>query len=125
MSISSHLPDLTDAYIKARTERLALDQQVAALKEQETVLKDAIISKMKNEGLSAVGGAAGMVKLKFHDEPTGEDWPTIWEYIKQHDAFDLLHRRLTSEAVKARWEGGETIPGVGKRSIPKLTVSTT
>lgn len=123
MEISSQLPDMVDQYIVARDQRLVLERQVAEMEKLEKVLKDAIIAKAKHEGLTAVGAKQGLVKINSLIEPRADDWPSVYAYIKENDAFDLLHRRLTSDAVKARWENGVEIPGVGKAEVWKLSVS--
>jgi hypothetical protein len=56
-------------------------------------------------------------------EPVAVEWVEIWGYIRETGEFDLLHRRIANLAVKARWEDGKEIPGVGKQEIFKLSVS--
>ena len=73
--------------------------------------------------MTAMGGKMGVVKLHESIEPIAEDWPKTWAFIKEHDAFELLHKRLTVTAVKERWEHGEEIPGVGRVPKYSLTVS--
>jgi len=122
-TISSQLPDLVNQYISVRAQRLNLDKEAAAVKEFEEILKDAIISKYKEQGLSAMGAANGIVKMSTLIEPVATEWTLIWDHIKETGEFDLLHRRLTSLAVKARWEVGIELPGVGKQEVYKLSVS--
>lgn len=123
MTISSHLPDMVDAYIVARSQRLALDKEVTELKEHEELLKDAIISKFKESGTTATGGQMGLVKMTVVTEPVALDWPSIWEHIKETGDFSLLHKRLANLAIKEHWEAGEIIPGVGVQDVYKLSVS--
>lgn len=121
--ISSHLPDITNAYIEARNKRLFLDKQVEAMKENEQVLLRAIIAKMKEQELVKVGTKAGTLKLKVTEEPVPENWPEIWAYVKVNDRFDLLHKRISSEAVKEMRENGIAVPGVSWNEVSKITVS--
>jgi hypothetical protein len=125
MNISSLLPDLIDQYITARAERLMLDKQVEQMKEHEELLKKAIIAKYQEQGLTLLGSNLGVVKLTEADEPVAQDWVAVWDYIKENNAFELLHKRLTNTAVKERWETGEEIPGVGKQKVYRLSVSGT
>ena len=121
--ISSQLPDLVNAYISHRTQRLAKEKEVELIKEAEEELKKTIITKFKEQGLKALGADNGIVKMSSTDEPKAENWDEIWNYIKETGEFDLLHKRLTNTAVKARWEDGVLIPGVGKETVYRLTVS--
>ena len=63
MNISSHLPDLVDNYISLRAQRLALDKEAASLKETEDDIYKVIVSKMRDEGMSELGGKNGLVML--------------------------------------------------------------
>jgi len=121
--ISTHLPDLANNYISARAERLKLEKVVEEMKGREETLKDAIVAKMREEGMTAIGAENGLVKMSELVEPVAQDWPTVWEYIRETGHFDLLHKRLANLAVKARWDVGEPIPGVGQQVVFKLTVS--
>lgn len=123
MNISSHLPDLVDQYITARTQRLAIDKQAAELKEFEEILKDAIIAKFKEQDINALGANNGIVKMTKLIEPVAQDWQEIWDYIRETGSFELLHRRLANLAVKERWEAGVQLPGVGQQEVFKLSVS--
>jgi len=123
ITISSLLPDLIDNYIATRDRRLALDKQANDLKEQEEDLKKIIVSKFREGFITAQGAKNGIVKMKRSLEPVATDWSLIYDYIQDHDAFDLLHKRLTTTAVKARWDDGVSIPGVDSTEIFTLSVS--
>jgi len=125
MNISSHLPDLVNSYIALRAQRLNLDKEAALVKEQEELLKDTIISKMRESDVNAIGADNGLVKMSKLVEPVATDWPQVWAHIQETGHFDLLHKRLANLAIKARWEEGENIPGVGQQEIYKLSVSKT
>jgi hypothetical protein len=121
--ISTLLPDLTANYIAARAERLRIEKLVEEMVSRETILKDAIISKMREQGITKLGCEAGTVKMAELIEPVATDWQQVWDHVQKTGHFDLLHRRLANLAVKARWEHGEEIPGVTSTTVFKLTVS--
>jgi len=119
--ISSNLPDLVDNYITTRAQRLVMQKQVDEIEELEKELNKTIIAKLREGGMTAMGGKVGLVKMHEAIEPIAEDWPATWAYMKEHDAFELVHKRLTVTAVKERWEHGEEVPGVGR--VPKFSLS--
>ena len=121
--ISSHLPDLVNQYISVRAQRLELDRQSKVVKEAEDDLSKVIISKMREQEMKALGATNGLVKLHESEEPVAENWEEIWAFIKANDAWELLHKRITTTAVKERWNDGVAVPGVGKVTTYKLTVS--
>ena len=122
-NISSHLPDLVDNYISVRAQRLALDRQAAEIKEAEDGLYKVIISKMRDEGMTVLGAKNGFVKLKESEEPVPIDWNELWAHIKETGRFEYLHKRISTLAIKEHWEAGEEIPGIGRTTIYKLSVS--
>jgi hypothetical protein len=123
LAISSHLPDLVDNFIRVRSQRLDLDKEVKALKTQEEGLSKVIIAKMREGDLKAIGASLGLIKLHETEEPTPENWDEIWKFVKENDAWELLHKRLTVTAVRERWADGIAVPGVGKTTVYKITPS--
>ena len=123
LTISSHLPDLINHYISTRAQRLIKDKESEAIKEHEELLKEAIVTKFREQGMKALGAANGVVKMSVLIEPKASDWLAIYERIKETGEFDLLHRRLATLAVKERWDAGVELPGIIKVEVYKLTVS--
>lgn len=121
LTISSNLPDLVDNYIAIRAQRLVVAKQVEEMEEAEKDLYKTIIAKLREGGMTAIGGKLGLVKMAETVEPIAMDWRQTWDYIREHDAFELLHKRLTVTAVKERWDAGEEVPGVGR--VPKFSLS--
>lgn len=122
-NISSHLPDLVDNYISIRSQRLNLDREAATIKEMEDDLYQVIVSKMRDAGMSVLGAKNGFVKLKESTEPVPTSWPELWKWIQETGNFEVLHKRISTLAIKERWEAGEGVPGVGKTTVYKLSVS--
>jgi|NOAtaT_6_FD_contig_31_5139191_length_750_multi_6_in_0_out_0_1 hypothetical protein len=114
---------LTDAFGQKRAERLEADKKANALKEEENMLKERIISALLEAGSATVAGSKFGVNLQTKKKPVAQDWELIHKYILENEALDLLHRRLTEEAVKVRWEDGLQIPGVSSYTVYDLTVS--
>jgi hypothetical protein len=123
MNISSHLPDLINQYISIRAQRLILDKEAASLKETEDDIGKVIISKFREGNITAQGATNGLIKMTEYEEPLAEDWDQIRTYIIQKNAWELVHKRITVTAVKERWEAGEQVPGVGRMTKYKLSVS--
>ena len=123
IKISSNLPDLVNRYISVRAQRLAIDKEAASLKEHEDELKKLLVSKFREGNMLVVGSTNGTVKMTPGTEPVCNDWPAFYSYIKEHDAWEMLHKRVTITAVKELLDVGETIPGITLVDTFKLTVS--
>jgi O-methyltransferase involved in polyketide biosynthesis len=115
--------ELVDAYITKRSERLLADKVAEKLKKEETDLQKKLIEICIAAKAKALGGSKGVVNYARENKPTVISWEKLYEYIKEHDAFELLQRRLGEGAVVERWEDGIVIPGVATFPVDKLTIS--
>lgn len=113
----SKLHSLSQAYLDMKKERLALQRKVDKMEAQEKELGAEIIEMFRRpdgsfdpESISEVEGLAITVRSK--PEPVAVDWAALLEWIKSTGSVDLLQKRLTPNAVKARWEAKETVPGI-------------
>lgn len=112
------LAKLAETGIALRNLRKSLEAHAEAVGKEERALKEYVIENFADSDLTEVRTKAGSMKLVTKilpqmDEATG-GWDAIWKYVKNHDAFDLLQKRLHERACVERWEQGETIPGVKK-----------
>lgn len=119
----SEIAHKVDLLYEARQARLEADKEAARLKKEETRLSNEVVQLMREHELYALGGNRCTVKVKVEKKPTVADWSKLYEYIKEHDAFDLLHKRLTEAAVNLRVEDNVEVPGVGWYEKESLTYS--
>lgn len=83
-----------------------LDQEVSAYKE-------AMLAKFKKSELNGAAGGRASVTVVAEDVPTVEDFMKLWRWARKYDAPELFQKRLSSTAVRERWEAGQKVPGVG------------
>lgn len=121
--ISSNLPDLVNHYITIREQRIQADKDAKTLKDHEEELKKTIIEKFKGGDMTAFGASKGIVKMTQGSEPVCNDWPALYEHIKETGHFEYLHKRVTVTAIKEHYDVGETVPGISFVDTFKLTVS--
>lgn len=118
------LAAVVDDYYTMREERYALQRKADAMKKNEEALKEAILKELRaSRNTTGISGKVASVQLVTKEKVIAEDWGLIHDYILKNDAFDLVQRRLSDEAVKSRWELGESVPGVNKLKIQDLSVS--
>lgn len=118
-----NLAEQVDLLYTLREDRINAEKEVVKRKKVEAEVKQEIIDEMRNEGVSSIGGAHGQVSLRIKDKPVARDWDALYSYIKENDAFDLLHKRLTEKAITLRWEDELEVPGVDKFPVPVLSLS--
>lgn len=91
-----------------RKERLKLSEQAAKLEVREKEIIDL---------LTALGVQSGIhgpfeVERKTKKVPRCTDWNLFHAYVRENNALDMLHKRLTETAVMARIDAGEIVPGI-------------
>jgi hypothetical protein len=119
MDLGSQIDEL---YAK-RAERLLIEKQVKELKEQETVLREALLHRLQDTGLQRASGAMATAGIKSSTKPIVTDWDQVYDYIKTNDRFDLVHQRISSLAWADLLAAGTLVPGT--ESFTELDVSLT
>jgi hypothetical protein len=109
-------------YDYAKAERLVADRAARDLKTKEDELYAAIVLHCNENGGAGVDMGDILVEYMATQEPVGEDWAAIHQWIVANDAMDLVHKRLTVTAVKLRWDDDVEIPGIGRKLVEKIKV---
>lgn len=122
LPIGTDLHSLVNQYLASRAQRLAKEKEAKVMEANEVMLKKAIIAKAKEQELAVIGTNLGTVKITYRDVPKATVWPEVWQYIVEHNAFDILHRRLTDTAIRDRIAAGETIPGITFTPVASVSV---
>lgn len=69
-----------------------------------------LLDKGKQESAKTASGTA---YIKTSTSARVADWNVLIEFVKKHDAYDLLTKNVSKDAVKARIdETGQIVPGV-------------
>jgi hypothetical protein len=104
-----------------------LRTQLKAVQDEEKRLKDLladnelqIIAQLDEQGVTRSG--IGPYSMSISETLVGNvtDWDDVYGYIREHDAFHLLQRRLANAAYGEILESGDSLPGVEpftKRSL--------
>ena len=118
---TKELGELADQLEAVRAERIDADKKAASLKSRETELKYTLINEMEANDLSSVGGKSCVINRQVKERVIATDWDAFYSYVKENDAFDMLHRRITESAVLLRREDGVEVPGVGYMEYSHIT----
>ena len=121
MKFPKTIGEAVDLLYKVREQRLNIEKQAAAVKEQETALKEHIMNNFDKSSVEGVKGKLATASFIHSTVPSVKDWDALYEYIRKNKAYDLMQRRLSVEACRARWDTKKTIPGV--EPIPLVTLS--
>jgi len=110
-------------YSQKKAERLAADKVARSLKTEEDNLAFLLTTHCRENGGAGVDMASVTVEYETKLVPVAQDWDAIHQYIKENDAIDLVHKRLTESAVRLRWDDDVVIPGVGDKIAEKIKVT--
>lgn len=111
------------AYFTLREQRLALQRQVDKLEQDEKDIMYEITSELVASGKNTSSEEGFVAKLKSTPASQVTDWVQTLDYIRATGQVDLLQKRLTESAVKARWDSGVDIPGVEKTVKHTVTIT--
>ena len=119
--MTERLDDLIDTMVQVRDNKRELEEKIKTLNKTLSGLQERFITNAKAAGTEYARGTLGSATIVETVVPTIDDWDQVAEYIKEHDALYLLHRRVSSVAWKELQDMGETVPGI--EPYTKVTVS--
>jgi hypothetical protein len=109
---------LVNVYTKIRDKRSeikrAYEAQDEKLKADLEKLEAVMLRHLTTINAESVRTDAGTFYRQKDVIPSASDWDTLYAWIKQHDAFDALERRIKKTFVTEYMESneGELPPGV-------------
>lgn len=117
------LGEIIDALYQKRASRLVLTKSVDALKAEEAELRRLIIQRLQDVGLDSGRGTMATASITKDNQANVKDWSALENYILEHKSFDLLQRRVSITAIRARWDNDESLPGVEKVTLTDLSLT--
>lgn len=90
---------LVKAYIKIRDARKELSQQDQKLEEQQHMIQDKLLEICKDTGAESLRTEFGTVTKRVSKQYWTHDWESFYKFIKEHDAFPLLQRRIATTTM--------------------------
>lgn len=121
--MTNTLNDRINHVFSLRNTRLADQKKLDAMKAEEDLEMNTILSELIEEDLDSLSTGIAKVVVKETIEPEVSDWATFQAYIKETGQLDLLQKRPMVSAIKARWETGDDVPGVERMVGSKLVLS--
>lgn len=117
------LAQCADLLYTTRQDRLEVQKQVDAFKEQEELLRNHIINTLPKSEASGISGKIANAKIVTKAVPRVMDWEKFYAYVNKNKAFELLQRRLNDGAIQERWDDGKEIPGVETFNTVSVSVT--
>jgi len=125
-SIEDELPvdKLVRIYMKMRSAIQDLDAQIEAIKEQQQSVKNEIKDRMRGTGVKSLRTDHGTVSLMEKTRYYTNDWDSFKKFMVEHDALDLLEKRIAQSNMKLFLEEnpGSIPPGLNSDTEFEISV---
>jgi len=122
------LDKLVKIYRKLRTKMTELTQEydtkTEVLKAQQDEIKNAIKEQMKAMGVTSVRTTEGTAVMSVKTRYTTQDWDSFKKFMIEHEAIDLLEKRIaqTNMAQFLEENPGVVPPGLNSASEYDISV---
>lgn len=128
MTTESHGVDsLVEAFIALRDEKREIERnvalRVAELDADMTVLTAAISDYCKEIGADSIRTAHGTVIRSVKKKYRTNDWASIYSFIKEHDAFELLTKSIHQSNMKEFLESNPDLHPAGLNVDAEYTIT--
>lgn len=87
------------------------DNEVKPLQEEYDALEKHLIDTIDKTDLDGASGKTATVSIEHPTYPKVNDWEVFYKYIIKTKSFDLLQRRVSMTAFRARWDDKKVVPG--------------
>ena len=114
---------IIDALYALRQKRLELQREVDKLKGEEVSMRETILLMLDQAGLGKASGALATCGITTKIEPVVEDWDEVHNFIRTHNRFDLLQKRLSAPAWRDLRENGELVPGTVEQVVQDVSLT--
>ena len=125
---SVDLGKLTQIYLKIRDAKEVLTQKfkedAAKLEEQMAVLEQEMLETCKQHNASSIRTPFGTVVRSIKSRYWTNDWDSMYNFVRENDAYGLLERRLHQTNMKQFLEENpdKFPPGMLLDSQYKITI---
>ena len=117
------LDKLVRIYMKMRASIQDLDAQIEAIKEQQQEVKNEIKDRMRAMGTKSMKTDSGTVSLTEKTRYYTQDWDSFKRFVIEHDAVDLLEKRIAQTNMRTFLEENPALVPPGLNSDTEFDVS--
>ena len=111
--MQSRIQELTTQY----------ESEIEDIKRQQDVVKIALKDQMLKLGVSSVRTDQGTVVLSTKTRYNTQDWDSFKEFIKEHDALDLLEKRIAQTNMATFLSENPSLVPAGLNSLTEYAIS--
>jgi len=120
---------LVSAYINIRDAKYAaqneLNAKIKELDDQLDKVSQALLDLCKENSLDGFRTEYGTVSQIIKADYVTDDWESFYKFVKDHDAYNLLHKRINQSEMKSFLEENPDLHPEGLNVIRSYTIRVT
>lgn len=111
--------------MQAEIQRLTreYETQVAEIQTKQEIVKIAIKDQMLMMGTTSIRTNGGTISLSKKTRYTTTDWDSFKEFVKEHDAVDLLQKHIAQTNMATFLEENPGVVPPGLNSLTEYAIS--
>ena len=114
---------LVGVYLKIRTAIQDKDQEIKKLKEQQDKVSDELLKLCESQEADGLKTPSGTVSRRVTSTYLTSDWEQMYVFIKEHDAPQLLEKRIHNGNMKEFLADNPDVVPEGLQAKTRYTIS--
>ena len=114
---------LTKIYIKMRNAIREKEDEIRTIKKQQETVVEKLLALCEEQDLDSLRTSSGTVSRRVQSHYWTSDWERMYDFLKEHDAFHLLEKRISGLAMKQFLEDNPDLMPAGLQVNRKYIVS--
>ena len=114
---------LTKIYIKMRNAIKEKEDEIKTIKKQQETVVEKLLALCEEQDLDSLRTSSGTVSRRVQSHYWTSDWERMYDFLKEHDAFHLLEKRISVLAMKQFLEDNPDLMPAGLQVNRKYIVS--
>jgi len=112
--MSLTVDEVIQAYLKYRHQKEAIEaetkEKVKGIKDKMLKLEAWIKEKADADGVTSFKTGHGTAFLTTNDFANVADWDQVLNFVKENEAYDMLEKRVSKNAVRGYIEQNKAVP---------------
>ena len=117
-----NLEKLMETDVKMREKIAELENQIKDIKVKRDQVQFALNEACKALNVSSLKTKIGTLTRSMKTTYVTNDWPAMWDFIKQNDVPEFLHKRLSSTNIKEFLANNPNLMPQGMSAMNEYTV---
>ena len=110
--MAKDLGKLTERLFDLKERKANLNADLKDLNGDIREVEMELLDEMHKQGLYKAGGKRGGVYIARQVVPKVVNWDEFYDYVKEHEYFHMLERRVSRKAYQEQYEDGQDVPGI-------------